>query len=111
MADLRFIVLTRPVDGREDAYNEWYETTHLPELLALPGFTAAQRFKLARQGAGPGGPAPAEYLAVYEVEGTAEAAEAALLAGIESGAVGLTDALAPAAAQWWFESVGERQEA
>jgi hypothetical protein len=63
MVSYKMIVLTKPVAGREDEYNEWYNDIHLAELLSTDGFVAAQRFKLA------GGPnAPAPYLAIYEIE-------------------------------------------
>ena len=29
---------------REDEYNDWYTNTHLPEVLDIPGITAARRF-------------------------------------------------------------------
>ena len=61
------VVLTNPVDGREEEYNEWYDTVHLPEVLALEGFVAAQRFAAAPAMAGREGP-PRQYLAIYEIE-------------------------------------------
>lgn len=47
---------------RDGELNEWYDGTHVPELLAVPGFVSARRF---RRVGGDGGP---EYLAVYEIE-------------------------------------------
>jgi hypothetical protein len=56
------IVQSGPSDpAREDEYNQWYSHTHLPEILAVPGFTAARRYK-AHNGANQ------EYLAVYEID-------------------------------------------
>ena len=60
-----------PAD-QEEAFNHWYDTVHVPDILAVEGFTAAQRFKLA--GPGPqvvtrdGQPAIAQYLALYEMD-------------------------------------------
>lgn len=57
---------------REQEFNHWYDTVHLPDLLSLDGISGAQRFKLA--GPGPqtvnpaGEPAVAQYLAVYELD-------------------------------------------
>jgi hypothetical protein len=51
---------------REDEYNDWYTTTHLPDVLAIPGITGARRFK-ASDVAPPGEGAP-EYCAVYELD-------------------------------------------
>lgn len=56
-----FLVYTDLVDPKyEEEFNAWYDTEHLPELLALPGFLDAARYVATR-----GGP---KYLAVYELE-------------------------------------------
>jgi hypothetical protein len=56
------IVQSRPVSAdREDEYNQWYSRVHIPEILAIPGFTSARRYKVL----GPDGPA---YVAVYDIE-------------------------------------------
>lgn len=44
MQDFTFVVFTRPMAGREDEYNLWYDQRHLPDVLAVPGFTSARRF-------------------------------------------------------------------
>ncbi len=41
------VALTNPVEGKEQAFNEWYDNQHVPDLLAVPGCVAAQRYKLA----------------------------------------------------------------
>jgi hypothetical protein len=57
------VVRSRPVSPeREDEFNAWYGGVHLRELLAVPGFVSARRFRRVS-----GAEAP-EYLAVYEVE-------------------------------------------
>ena len=48
----------RPEDEAE--LNRWYDTEHLPEKLATPGFVTATRYHSADQ--------PGRYLAVYELE-------------------------------------------
>jgi hypothetical protein len=56
------VVQTGPVDAaREDEYHDWYTNTHIPEILAIPGFVSARRFKV-RGGAEP------SYLAIYELD-------------------------------------------
>jgi hypothetical protein len=60
------VVLTQPTSPEQDAeYNKWYSDVHLDEVLQVPGFSAAQRFKLALNG---GDPISHPYLAIYEVE-------------------------------------------
>jgi hypothetical protein len=61
------VVQSSPVSpDREDEFNDWYDTIHIPEICAVPGFVSARRYKLPGAAAGTGD-APA-YLAVYEIE-------------------------------------------
>ncbi|MGV9423324.1 hypothetical protein ACWDO7_03405 [Streptomyces sp. NPDC003656] len=62
-----YVVLTNPVEGREDEYNEWYTNTHVHDALKVPGFVGAQRFKLADAQRNEA-PYPWKYLALYEIE-------------------------------------------
>ena len=64
MARYTFLVFSNPVAGQEEEYNRWYTQQHLGDVLRVPGFVAAQRFKLPQDD--PAAPAP--YLAVYEIE-------------------------------------------
>jgi hypothetical protein len=65
MPSYRFMVMTDPVEGREDEYNQWYNETHLPELVRVPGIVAAQRFRLTNALAGN---VANRYLSIYELE-------------------------------------------
>jgi len=59
------IVMSNPVKGRENGFNDWYETTHLAEVLAMCGWASAQRFTLsAERGASCG----FTHLAIYEAD-------------------------------------------
>ena len=52
------------IDAQHDKeFNEWYNTEHLPELLAVPGILAAARYQAVK-----GGP---KYLACYELDNVA----------------------------------------
>ena len=46
MAENLFIALTNPIEGEDDAFNKWYDTQHVPEVLDVPGVTAAQRYDI-----------------------------------------------------------------
>lgn len=61
-----FLVFSNPVKGREEEYNEWYTQTHLPDVLKVSGFVAAQRFELGQVSSD----LPGKYLAIYEIEST-----------------------------------------
>lgn len=58
-------VLTEPAEGREAEFEDYYENTHLDEVIASTGWVSAQRFRLTDQ---VGQPCPHEHLAFYEVE-------------------------------------------
>lgn len=111
MASLRLIVLSNPIAGREQDYNDWYSGRHLDDVLAVHGFEAAQRFEL-REGRLTGD-APYRYLAIYEVEAEAVAeAEAVLLAtAANEQLMPISDALDRAWSTWWFEPITDRREA
>jgi Domain of unknown function (DUF4286) len=66
MAKYTFVVLTNPTSGKEAEYNEWYNTQHIPDVLNVPGFVAAQRFRLADEQMSDQN--PLRYLALYEIE-------------------------------------------
>lgn len=47
-----------PQPASEAAFNDWYDTEHIPLRMACPGFASAQRYRAT---------ASASYLAVYEM--------------------------------------------
>jgi len=111
------VVLSSPVQGRDDEYNEWYNKTHLQEVVEIPGFVSAQRFKLAgaqlkdllrpdemRNRAY--GETEHRYLAIYEIE--AESAEVALQALRQARPrLKMTDALARELSVWAYTPITE----
>ena len=61
---MRYIlqVSSRAMPGRDADYEQWYESTHMGEVLALDGFVAAERFRKTGQDG------QVEFVANYEVE-------------------------------------------
>ena len=104
MPRYKLVVMTSPLEGREDEYHDWYQNRHLRQVVALPGFIKAQRFRLAT--------ALAEhetfpYLAIYDVETDdidAVLAEMRSRAGTER--LSISDALAPKAYAVMYEELG-----
>jgi hypothetical protein len=89
MSTQYFMVLTDPVEGQEDAYNEWYDDRHLADVLAVDGFVSAQRFRLSHQK-----PAASGYLAIYEIEtDDVDATLATLLSRLGTPAMPVSPAL------------------
>lgn len=67
MAKYTFVVLTNPTAGKDAEFNEWYNKQHIPDVLNVPGFVCAQRFRLADTQMG-GAESKHKYLALYEIE-------------------------------------------
>lgn len=65
MAKYKMVILSRPTEGREDEYNEWYQNVHLGELVALDGIVSGRRYRRART-LGERDSFP--YLAIYDIE-------------------------------------------
>ena len=59
------LTMTEPPAAMEEEFNAWYDTEHLPERLAIPGFRSARRW-VADGKAGEG-----KYLATYELDSAA----------------------------------------
>jgi len=60
MANKGFLLVTmQPPPAFEEEFNAWYDTEHIPERLAVPGFERAVRF--VSTGAAP------RYLAMYDM--------------------------------------------
>ena len=65
MPKYMIIGLNGPVagEGKEDAYNRWYDEVHVPDIEQLTGVLSARRYKVVRSNR-----APWPYVAVYEIE-------------------------------------------
>lgn len=61
MTEYCFVVFTKPVQGQDEAFNMWYDGQHVPDVLAVPGFTSARRFVTEQDG-------ERQYLALYGME-------------------------------------------
>jgi hypothetical protein len=60
------MVMSNAAEGREDEYNDWYDNTHIADALRVPGFVAAQRFRLLP--AQRSNVQPWKYLCLYECD-------------------------------------------
>jgi len=57
------LTVTEPPAQMEEEFNAWYDTEHLPERLAIPGFVSARRWVDPHAAPGTG-----KYLATYELD-------------------------------------------
>jgi hypothetical protein len=93
MAKHILVVITNPTPGQEDEFNRWYTEEHLDDVLRLPGFVAAQRFKLSIDGPKS---LSGQYLAIYELDiDDPKAAFAALGEAAQAGQMPISSAMDP----------------
>jgi hypothetical protein len=59
------LVFSDPVAGEDAAFDAWYSGRHLDDICAMPGFSAAQRFRLHSV---PMGQCGHRHLAIYDME-------------------------------------------
>ena len=98
MAQYRFIALSVPQPGREEELEQWYDTQHMPDVLKLDGFVAAQRFRIEN---GPQGADVPRWslMGLYEIETDDIQATMAQIARVaRTPAMPMTDAFDPATA-------------
>jgi len=78
------LVFSKPPEGVSDEdYSQWYDF-HLGEILAVPGFAAARRYRLQTV-KGEWTPSAHRYLSAYELDGEPEDVMAGLARDVASG--------------------------
>jgi hypothetical protein len=126
MRDNRYTVFSEVPEGvPHDEFNAWYDE-HLPEILAIPGFVAAQRFELRPVDPDAEAEKHYRYFALFELDTDPAEAMAAMEAMNLSTVDSYVDAkddpndAGPALPSWWgkvrfasftAEPVGEPHEA
>jgi hypothetical protein len=108
VADRFFVVLSEPPsDVSEDEFNRWYDL-HVREILALPGWVAAER--LALRFVHSRGEAPRySYYVRYEIDGDFDTAWKALRDAVDSGRMDMPDWFSGfSSAGWEGRSLGKR---
>jgi hypothetical protein len=102
-------VFSNPVGDREDEFNDWYDNVHLRDVVNIPGFRAAQRYK--RQVL-MFGDVSHRYLAIYEMDCDGPKAAAEAVQALLDTPMELSSALdADGVACGVFEACGPRVSA
>jgi hypothetical protein len=94
------LVQSRPSSPAEaDTFHRWYDETHIPELLAVDGFSSARRMQ-AEDGE--------SFLVVYEVDDI-DGAKAAMASARKAGAMSPPQGLQldPPPTVQWFTDLGD----
>jgi hypothetical protein len=90
MSENLHLVFSKPPDSiSAERYNEWYDF-HLGEILVVPGFTAARRYRLAAT-VGTNSPAKYGYLSAYELDAPPQEVMRELDKEVASGRMRLPD--------------------
>ena len=101
MAKFLLVGPTNAKAGRDDEFNEWYDTEHLRDICAVPGVISGRRFV-----ASPHSPndVPGGYLAVYEVETDDPAGVIAEISRrARSGEMRISDSLERGGPIWMYQ--------
>jgi hypothetical protein len=112
---LFYLVFSNPVEGREDEFNEWYDTVHVPEVLAVPGMISAQRAAFLETETGKAGglsPDVHRFCVVYEMDGDPDEVMTEIRRRIEIGEMSMNDCIDMTSVQmhWWTQQ-GPKQMA
>ncbi|HEY3695824.1 hypothetical protein [Phenylobacterium sp.] len=89
MPQYKLVVMSNPMEGREDEYNKWYNEHHLGAVLDIDDYTAAQRFRIVD-----GFESSHRYMALYDAESVdTETAMAKISQRVAEGRMPISDAL------------------
>ncbi len=103
MPRYKFLVLTNPRPGEEAEYNRWYDEVHLGDVVAVPGFVAAQRFRIEDAADFSG----YRYLSIYDIDSDdPKATFEALTARAGTDAMQVSSALDPEASLSLWRAIG-----
>lgn len=94
------MVLTNPIADADAAFNEWYDTTHIPQVLDVPGVVAAQRYVISDVDVPDDQELPAvlpppthRYMVIYELDREPNHVMQEFLKRVTTGKLTLSDAL------------------
>jgi hypothetical protein len=63
----KMVVFTNAVEGKDKEFNDWYQNTHLKQIVSIKSFVQAQRFRF-NANIIPGAANPSRYMAIYDIE-------------------------------------------
>ena len=87
--NLHLVFSKPPAAISDEAYNQWYDA-HLGEILVVPGFVSARRYRLETV-KGEWTPSGHRYLSAYELEGEPKEVMAELDKEVASGRMKLPE--------------------
>ena len=103
----KMVVFTNAVEGKDKEFNDWYQNTHLKQIVSIKSFVQAQRFRF-NTSIIPGSADPARYMAIYDIEtDDINATLGAMSDHAASGRMPLPDSMGPPTIGAVYEEFGE----
>ena len=103
----KLVVFTNAVEGKDKDFNDWYQNTHLKQIVSIKSFAQAQRFQFITSII-PGAPNHARYMAIYDIEtDDINASLAAMGELAASGRMPLPDSMAQPIVGAVYEEFGD----
>ncbi len=93
-------VMSAAKEGRDDEYNQWYDSRHMDEMLAMPGIVSGRRLQVA-----PGSPGtpPARYLTEFDIDADdPQTVLGEMARRAQSGEMSVTDAVDQSQVHIWI---------
>jgi hypothetical protein len=102
MPRYKSIVMSNAKDGKDEAFTRYLDEQHIPDVLAVPGFVSAQRYKFVA------GTGEFQYMTIYELEtDDLPAVLSEIQRRIAEGEIPLTDTSIPGTLASFFEPVAK----
>lgn len=98
-----FMALTDAIEGRDEEFNHWYDTEHVPDVVFVEPFQSGRRFQLV----GGVGPRRWGYLSFYRLIGDVPAAHQSLVDNHDDGNGTMTDAIHADHGAWIFTRIAD----
>ena len=93
MAKQLMVVFSNSAEGKDAAFNEWYDDVHIKDLLSIDGVVSAKRFEVANlEGASQ------QYMTIYELERDGAEVMGELAEGMGTGKFAGSDTVDPTSA-------------
>jgi hypothetical protein len=106
MSTIRYLVLTRAVEGKLKEFESWYDGRHLRDVCAVPGIKSAKRYRVVKPFANGMEVPHWDSVAIYEIDAQNPGSALEALNKIAyTEAMPISDALGPQGVQFLIEEV------
>jgi hypothetical protein len=102
------VMMNSPEEGKDEEFNRWYTGQHVPDVMRVPGFETAQRFKLSGvQHKQP--PFSQRYVAFYEIDTDNLAdVDAEIVRRVGTSEMPMSNTISPPVVRFFLDEVTDR---